>query len=350
MAEDKKIKILCVEDESEIRENIVEILRDEGFEVFEAENGKKGFAVFAQEKPDLIISDIMMPELDGYGFLKMVRGSRNVKNNTVPFIFLTALGQKDNIIKGVGLSANDYLVKPIDFDLMIAKVKEKTSNALKVQEVQNRNIKNIKNQVSLVLPSELFSYLDVITQTAAILKTGPYGDFYSNRTIDDINRIYLNATKLRSAIINSLDESVIDAKLNSDEEIFSMFDFLNEFRNGLSQQIQGKVVVEVPFEKDALPKIKADKLILIDALRRIISALLKIDQSIKINIDIMIDHLDQMALIFYLKTDGEVANFKTKVDEEQINNILSKQNFLFKVIDNKEKSLVIIIPKYRLIK
>ncbi len=170
MTEERKVKILCVEDEQDIRENIADILRDEGFEVFEAPNGKQGFEVFIQSKPDLIISDIMMPELDGYGLLKLVRESKNVRNNTVPFIFLSALGQKDDIIKGVNLSANDYLIKPIDFDLMIAKVKEKTVNSNKLQEVHERNVKNLKSQVSTVLPAELSSYLDIITQVASNLK------------------------------------------------------------------------------------------------------------------------------------------------------------------------------------
>ena len=115
--EDRKIKILCVEDEKEIRENIAEILRDEGFEVFEAENGKKGYESFVQNKPDLVVSDIMMPEIDGYSLLKMIREGKSIRNNNIPFIFLSALGQKENIMKGVDLLANDYLIKPVDFDL-----------------------------------------------------------------------------------------------------------------------------------------------------------------------------------------------------------------------------------------
>ena len=77
---DKKIKILCVEDEIDIRSNIADILRDEGYEVFEAGNGYQGYESFIQEKPDLIISDIMMPELDGYGLLKLVRDTSGLKN------------------------------------------------------------------------------------------------------------------------------------------------------------------------------------------------------------------------------------------------------------------------------
>lgn len=350
MAEERKLKILCVEDENEIRENIADILRDEGFEVCEAANGKKGFEVFVQEKPDLVISDIMMPELDGYGLLKMIRESKNVKNNAVPFIFLSALGQKDNVIKGVGLSANDYLVKPIDFELMLAKIKEKTSNALKVQEIHKKDIGNIKSQVATILPVELFSYLDIIIQTSSILKDSPYGDFLSARTVEDINRIYSNAVKLKSSITNSLDANVIEAKLNSDEEIFAIFDFLNEFNAGLSQKIRDRIVIEPPFEGGKLPSVKADKMLLVDALRRIFSAMLKIDAEAKINISIMIDHLDQLVVIFYLKTAVAPTDFASRIDESQINSVLTKQNCTVKVVDDKEKSVVLTIPKRRLIK
>ncbi len=350
MSEQRKIRILCVEDEIEIRENVADILRDEGFEVFEAENGRKGFDMFIQERPDLVISDIMMPEVDGYSLLKMIREGKNAKNHTVPFIFLTALGQKDNVIKGVGLSANDYLVKPIDFDLMLAKVKEKTANALKVREVHDRSIKNIKNQVGLVLPNELFSYLDVILQTSLILKDSPYGDFLSNRTIDDINRIYLHALKLKSSITNSLDANIIDSKLNSDEEIFVLIDFVNQFNQNLSQKIRDRLTIETPFNVEKMPQIKADKAVLTDALRRILSSMLKINADAKVVISMMLDHFDQIVVIFYLKTANEVKNFASRIDEGQISSVLERQSCRFKVIDGKEKSVVLTIPKHRLIK
>lgn len=197
MTEQNKIKVLCVEDEREIRENIAEILRDEGFEVFEAENGRLGFESFMENKPDLVVSDIMMPEVDGYGLLKMIRETKDPKSNLVPFIFLTALGQKDNVVKGVNLSANDYLVKPIDFDLMIAKITEKTTNALKLKEFHKGNINNIKKQVAAILPSELFTYLDVVTQVAKHLKNEPYGALPHAKYLSDLDKIYLNAVKLK---------------------------------------------------------------------------------------------------------------------------------------------------------
>jgi CheY-like chemotaxis protein len=349
MSEERKIKILCVEDEQDIRDNIAEILRDEGFEVFTAENGKRGFESFMQNKPDLVISDIMMPEVDGYGLLKLIRESKNVRNNTTPFIFLTALGQKESVIKGVGLSANDYLIKPIDFDLMIAKVKEKTANALKVQESHDRSIKNIKNQVTAILPSELLFYLDIISKTSAMLKDEPYGPFPHRRYVEDLDKIYLNSLKLRTSIANSLDKSVIDSKLNADEEIFGVVEFIKEFISGLSEKFKSRITFEDPFEPETLPFLKIDRLILLDSLRKVFSGIFKFDLEGEINISVMFDHMHQMVIIFYLKSQIADANLKAGLDTQQISKILDQQNCRFEISESQKNTAVLTIPSYRLI-
>ncbi len=349
MTEDRKIKILCVEDEQDIRENIAEILRDEGFEVFEAANGKEGFDVFLNHRPDLVISDIMMPELDGYGLLQLIRESKNTRNNMVPFIFLSALGQKNDVIKGVNLSANDYLVKPIDFDLMVAKVKEKTTNAIKVQEVYDRNIQNIKTQVSAVLSSDLFSYLDIITRVSSILKQEPYGPFPHRRYLEDIDKIYINSMKIRSAIANSLDKSVIDHKLNAEEEVFSITTFMEEFISDLSEKFKNRIEFEPPFEAASIPNLKMDKLVLLDGLRKIFSGLFKSALDSSVNVRVIFDHLNQMVLIFYLKSQNGKIDIRTALDEAQIRKILEKQSCRFEVVYNKENTAILTIPSYRLI-
>lgn len=349
MSEQNKIKILCVEDEQEIRENIADILRDEGYEVFEAENGRMGFEAFLTNKPDLVVSDIMMPEVDGYGLLKMIREGKEVKNNLVPFIFLTALGQKDNVVKGVNLSANDYLVKPIDFDLMIAKIKEKTTNALKLQEFHKGNINNIKNQVSAILPTELFTYLDVITRVSKLLKEEPYGAFPHSRYLEDLDKIYLNALKLKSSITNSLDGTVIDNKLNVNEELIEITSFIDDFINGLNDKFKSKITFDHPFESELLPRVKADKSVLFEAFRKILSGVFKADVEAKVNIAIMIDHFDQMALIFYLESEIPEVNMAAKLNEGEIKKVLDKQNCLFEVSEGKEKSAVLFIPSFRLV-
>ena len=349
MSEERKIKILCAEDEQDIRENIADILRDEGFEVFEAANGKLAFESFMQNKPDLVISDIMMPELDGYGFLDLVRGSKNIRNNTVPFIFLSALGQKDNVIKGVNSSANDYLIKPIDFDLMIAKIKEKTANALQVQATHERNIDNIKSQVSLILPTELFSCLDIISQISGILKEEPYGPFPHRRYIEDLEKIHLNALKLRSSINNSLDQTVIGQRLNADEEVFSVSSFVEEFIAGLSEKFRTKIQFERPFEESTTPRLKLDRLILLDAFRKIFAGMFKTDPEALVTVAVMTDHMDQLVIIFYLKSQIEKLDMRVNLEESQVSKILDKQNCRFEIVSDKENTAVLTIPSYRLI-
>jgi CRP-like cAMP-binding protein/CheY-like chemotaxis protein len=105
-------KILLIEDNAEVRENTSEILELASYNVLVAPNGKAGVELAQKESPDLIICDIMMPELDGYGVLHIL----NMKPETagIPFIFLTAKTEKTDIRKGMNLGADDYLTKPFD--------------------------------------------------------------------------------------------------------------------------------------------------------------------------------------------------------------------------------------------
>jgi len=105
-------KILLIEDNLDMRENTAEILDLANYVVVTAENGKIGVEKAKQEKPDLIICDIMMPDLDGYGVLHMI--SKDPEIAGTPFIFLTAKAEKSDMRKGMNLGADDYMVKPFD--------------------------------------------------------------------------------------------------------------------------------------------------------------------------------------------------------------------------------------------
>lgn len=104
-------KVLIIEDEPEMRRNLLTILRLEKFEPLGAENGRAGVRLARTEKPDLVLCDVMMPELDGYGVLKALR--EDPATVTTPFIFLTAKGEKIDQRCGMDLGADDYLTKPV---------------------------------------------------------------------------------------------------------------------------------------------------------------------------------------------------------------------------------------------
>jgi DNA-binding NarL/FixJ family response regulator len=104
-------KILIIEDEPEMRRNIATVLRFEKYEALVAENGRTGLELAREAKPDLILCDVMMPQLDGYGVLQALR--EDAELSLIPFIFLTAKGEKEDLRSGMNLGADDYLTKPV---------------------------------------------------------------------------------------------------------------------------------------------------------------------------------------------------------------------------------------------
>ncbi|MBA4054587.1 MAG: transcriptional regulator [Marivirga sp.] len=107
-----KKSILLIEDNADVRENTTEILELAGYNVITAPNGKVGVEHALKDHPDLIVCDIMMPELDGYAVLHAL--NKNSQTTNIPFIFLTAKTEKLDIRKGMSLGADDYLTKPFD--------------------------------------------------------------------------------------------------------------------------------------------------------------------------------------------------------------------------------------------
>ncbi|OJY83576.1 MAG: transcriptional regulator [Sphingobacteriales bacterium 44-15] len=105
-------KILIIEDNEDIRSNTAEILELSNYKVTVAENGKAGVSKALENLPDLVICDIMMPELDGYGVLHALQ--RNDATKNIPFIFLTAKTERNDMRKAMDLGADDYLTKPFD--------------------------------------------------------------------------------------------------------------------------------------------------------------------------------------------------------------------------------------------
>lgn len=136
-------KILLIEDNVEVRENTAEILELSGYEVSTASNGKEGLEQLKNEHPDLIICDIMMPELDGYGVLHII--SKNPATAHIPFIFLTAKVEKADIRKGMNQGADDYLTKPFDDIELLGAVEARLKRTKQIQNEYEANISGLDN-------------------------------------------------------------------------------------------------------------------------------------------------------------------------------------------------------------
>lgn len=118
--------VICIEDEKVFRENLAEILISEGYRVKAFGDGANALdylSTLKGEPPEIIICDVNLPQVSGYEFIRRLRIINNAAAHT-PVIFLSAMGQKQDVLKGLSLNAVDYLVKPVDFDELLGKLKE----------------------------------------------------------------------------------------------------------------------------------------------------------------------------------------------------------------------------------
>jgi len=125
-------KVLVIEDEVETLENLVLMLEMEGFKPYSAPNGRKGVAVARRELPDVILCDVSMPELDGYGVLQTLRDDE--KTVSIPFIFLTAKGDKKDLRTGMNLGADDYLTKPASAEEVLAAIRSRLDRHIEKEQ------------------------------------------------------------------------------------------------------------------------------------------------------------------------------------------------------------------------
>jgi CRP-like cAMP-binding protein/CheY-like chemotaxis protein len=136
-------KILIIEDDTIMRENTAEILELARYEVNTAPNGKIGSTLAKELKPDLIICDIMMPVLDGYGVLHVL--SKDPKTAAIPFIFLTAKAEKSEIRKGMELGADDYLTKPFEDTELLNAIESRLKKAEILKKEFSRDISGLNH-------------------------------------------------------------------------------------------------------------------------------------------------------------------------------------------------------------
>ncbi len=140
--------ILVIEDNIEMRENISEILELASYRVLNAEQGKVGVELALKHIPDLIICDIMMPVLDGYGVLHLL--SKNPATQNIPFIFLSAKAERSDVRRGMELGADDYLSKPFDDSELLAAVESRLLKHERVQGGYDRSMQGLDSMVQEV--------------------------------------------------------------------------------------------------------------------------------------------------------------------------------------------------------
>ena len=194
-----KEQILIVEDDLAMSTGIREVLELAGYKVQLAENGQEAMQALQRFRPDLIISDIMMPEMNGYELLEELR--RHPHWDAVPFIFLTAKGQRADIRAGKQLGADDYLVKSVDLDDLLVVVRAKLDRAIVLKQQSLKEMDTLKNTILNMLSHEFRTPLTYITGYVDLMQEGDW-------SVDDLQK-FLGRIKGGSARLNRLVEDFL---------------------------------------------------------------------------------------------------------------------------------------------
>ena len=177
--EDRSIRrtILIVDDDITIRTSILDLLSISGYQVYSASDGLEALGVLERHVPDLIISDITMPTMDGYAFFEAVRD--NTSWTLIPFIFLTALGQAQDIRHGIRLGVDQYLVKPFEPEDLLIAVEARLKRIHQIEEATHSDVEMMKRRLMTAISHELrtpltyiYGYVNLLQEEDAELSTG----------------------------------------------------------------------------------------------------------------------------------------------------------------------------------
>lgn len=213
-----KDKIIVIEDEVNVRENIVTLLKEEGYAAYPAENGYDGIELIKNSDPDLVLCDIIMEGIDGYDVLKI---TRNIIDKPVPFIFLTAKVDSTDLRKGMELGADDYLFKPFKVRELLAAVKTRLINQQKNEKYysspkENSNTEKVDNK------EKNYKFQDKI-----LLKIGNEPKFIS---IKDI-KVILAENQYSKIILSNNNSFLLKKSLNKWENNLPSEHFLRIHRS-----------------------------------------------------------------------------------------------------------------------
>jgi signal transduction histidine kinase len=194
-------KILVIEDEESIRENILDLLEAENFEGIGAINGQVGIKLANEQIPDLILCDMMMPEVDGHGVLKALRSEPLTA--TIPFIFLTAKADKSDIRTGMELGADDYITKPCTPQELLKAIAIRLEKQKTISRQSQKTLDELRTNISMSLPHELRTPLNAIMGFSELILS-EYQVLEESDMLEMIGQIQTSGHRLYRLIQNFL--------------------------------------------------------------------------------------------------------------------------------------------------
>ncbi|MCX7908325.1 MAG: hybrid sensor histidine kinase/response regulator [Ignavibacteria bacterium] len=208
-------KILVVDDSDYILESTSVLLSLEGYEVYTATNGEEGFQKALEVLPDLILCDIQMPIMDGYTMLEKIRS--NPKTEFIPFIFLTAFGEKQNIREGMIRGADDYITKPFTHQEIIEALNTQWKKLETLKKQVKEKVESVGRAISFALPHEFRTVLNEVIGSAKFILSS-YDDLQKEDILEIASDIVRSSNRLMKITENFLIYSKIEALANNPEK------------------------------------------------------------------------------------------------------------------------------------
>ena len=200
-------KILVIDDDSAVQTLTTKALQSRGFKTMSAPDGETGIEMAKQHLPDLIICDIQMPKLDGYGTLAALR--KDPLTAAIPFVFLTGLSDRTQIRQGMGLGADDYLTKPFSVQELVVAVNARLEKQEAVQRRSEKKLEDLRDNIGMALPHELLTPLNGILGFASLMSDENMT--FEPHEIQDFGRnINISALRLHRLISNFIIYSEIE--------------------------------------------------------------------------------------------------------------------------------------------
>ena len=273
--------IMVVEDNLAMLDGLRDLLEIADYRVFTASGGEEALGLLDEIKPDLIISDIMMPGMDGYRFHSLVRERPDLL--TVPFIFLTARGEKADIRRGKELGVDDYITKPFDEEDLLVAVRSKLARWQDLRQVQEDQLADLKQKLLITMSHEFRTPLSYIINYSEILDQEK-GQINSDDFSQFLHGIQRGASRLQTLVEDFIKLVEIDTGeaertyLRRRQPIADTSAWLRVVGRThlLYAESRGlELVLDVP---DGLPELVVDEGYLADAIGRLMQNAIKFSQ------------------------------------------------------------------------
>jgi two-component system, sensor histidine kinase and response regulator len=251
-------KVLVIDDTQDIRFIISETLNLFGFHTLTAEDGVTGISMAQENLPDLIICDINMPNLDGYGTLKAMREHEATAG--IPFIFLSGATDKSDMRRGMELGADDYLTKPFTHKELMAAVNTRLEKQAEVQRQSDKRLNELRGNITLALPHELRTPLNGIMGLASLMMDD-YATMPPEEVLESSKFIHDSALRLHRLIENFLVFSQIELMASESKTIDISGNIQPVLANEVVPDIARKTAARFKREGDLQLKIEAASLL-----------------------------------------------------------------------------------------